>query len=119
MIVPDDLTPNGRGEAFWEAVTEAYDAFTPAEHELAVEAARLLDLIEELRTVVAAEGAVVRDGRGTRTHPALVELRHAREQVRKTLAALNLPDDEGETASERRARRAANARHTRKSRRLV
>ena len=57
---------------------------------------------------MAEQGAIL----GTRSHPALVELRHAREQVRKTLATINMPGEDGDTFSTRRSRRAAQARYS-------
>lgn len=109
---PGDLAPRGRGRRFWRSVTGEHE-LRPDELELLAEACRLLDLTDRLRAE-AAEAPVVVDGR---TNPALVELRLTREQLRKTLSVLALPDDQdGEVEPavrdfrSHRARKAARAR---------
>lgn len=86
------------------------------EVELLGECCRMLDALDVLRAVVAAEGPML----GGRIHPALVELRLTRMELRRSLAQLALPDpDDGdprvlpaEVARFRtvRARKAARAR---------
>ena len=109
---PSDLKPRGRGRRFWRTVVDGFD-LRPDELELLAEAARLLDLADRLREA-AADAPVVVDGR---THPALVELRQVRQELRRHLAQLALPDpDAGEVSAEVatlrtiKARKAARAR---------
>ncbi len=88
------------------------------EIELLAEVCRQLDLADNLRE--AATGTLGADGR---VHPALVELRLVRMELRRTLAQLALPDEvvDGEPRPEvprfrsARARRVANARWSRES----
>jgi hypothetical protein len=108
---PSDLVPRGRGRRFWRGVTGAYD-LRPDELELLAEACRQLDLLEALRS--AATSVLL----GERVHPALVEARQVRQELRRTLAQLCLPDDSEEdavtlemaNARSWRARKAARAR---------
>ncbi len=117
MSVPDppgDLVAYGRGRRFWRQVHRDH-LLRADEVELLAESCRLLDLADQLRAV-ADEGPLVVDGRMS---PVVVELRQVREQLRKTLGALALPDpasksgatdDEVASARSRKARRAARAR---------
>ena len=111
---PSDLVARGRGRRFWRAVVAEHELRVD-EHELLAETCRLLDLVDRLRGA-AAEDPVVVDGR---THPALIELRQTRQQLRLHLAQLAIPDpaaDAGELPAEVanlrtiKARRAARAR---------
>ncbi len=66
----------------------AYEAMRADEIELLAEACRQLDLADTLRdeaTSPMVEG---------RVHPALVELRQVRMELRRTLAQLALPDED-------------------------
>lgn len=114
---PADLKPRGRGRRFWRAVVAEFDG-TNVELELLEEACRELDELDELRAAVARDGATVAGSKGqTRTHPALVELRQGRAELRRLLDALSLPTPQGAGAVEdvvsltsRRAQRAAHTR---------
>jgi hypothetical protein len=83
---PDDLRPRGRGRSFWRSVLAEHEA-RPDELELLAEVARQLDLLDALREAVGE--TLVVDGR---MHPALVELRQVRQELRRCLAQLALPD---------------------------
>lgn len=78
--------------------------------ELLIEAARVMDVIEELVAAVRADGMMV-DGR---VHPAAVELRQQRQQLSRLLRQLDLPEPELEGDAERpsttRAKKAARSR---------
>ena len=89
------LEPRGRGARFHREALKRYD-FNPDELELVLEASRQLDLCERL-------------------HPAVVELRQARDLLRKLLNQLAMPDedagqDRSVSARSRRAQQAAETR---------
>lgn len=84
-MTPADLTPEGRGASFYEAVTTTYE-LGPDELELLAEVARMLDLLDALREATTAP--VIATDRGPIVHPALVEARQVREALRKSLHAL-------------------------------
>ena len=109
---PSDLPARGRGRKFWRAVLADHE-LRPDELELLAECCRMMDLADRLRDT-AADAPVVVDGR---THPALVELRQVRQELRRHLGQLALPDpDAGEVSAEVatlrtiKARKAARAR---------
>jgi hypothetical protein len=81
---PADL--GERGRTFWGQVLADHDP-RPDELELLAEVCRQLDLLDALRDAVG--GDLVVDGR---MHPALVEQRQVRMEVRRGLAALALTD---------------------------
>lgn len=92
---PDELKPAGR--RLWRAVLRDFEL---GEHEKAVllEAARTVDLIDELQAVVTEEGVTAPSSQGIRAHPALVEARQQRLTLAKLLASLRIPlDDEQQT----------------------
>jgi hypothetical protein len=85
---PSDLIPRGRGRRFWRAVLTDHD-LRADELELLAETCRMLDLTDRLRAA-ADDAPVVVDGR---TSPALVELRQVRQELRRQMAQLALPDE--------------------------
>ena len=109
---PSDLAPRGRGRRFWRAVVAEHELRSD-EHELLAESCRMLDLLDALRD--EADGVLLLDGK---VHPAVVEQRQVREQLRKTLGVLAIPEvevdgpDLADVADYRtwRARKAARAR---------
>jgi len=92
--------PAGTGAAgrrLWRSVVSAYHL---VEHEMALlrQACAVADVCDELRAVVAAEGAVVVSRLGEqRAHPALVELRQQQLALARLTIALRVPigDQEG------------------------
>ena len=109
MSAPTDLKAGGRGRAFYENVAGEFE-LKADEAELLAEVARMLDLLDALREA-AEDGPMIVDAKGNLVvHPALVEARQVREAVRKSLHALALPDEQGETTRSRSAREAARAR---------
>lgn len=107
MKQPIDLASDGRGASLWSDVTSVY-ALRTDERELLAEACRLADLVDTLRNLVNEEGILTDSGS---LHPALVELRQVRTQLRLHLNSLALPDEhEEETPASIKARKAANAR---------
>lgn len=86
--VPDGLKSNGR--RLWESVNAAYEL---SEHEanLLLQAARTVDVLDLLQSLVDCDGPVLDSPTGLRTHPALVELRQQRIALARLLAALGLP----------------------------
>ena len=69
---PVGLKANGRG--LWSSITDDYDL---EEHERALlaQAARVVDLLDELDEVVRREGAMVTGPQGLIAHPAAKEAR--------------------------------------------
>lgn len=108
--VPVPRTLSGRGRRFWKAVTEVY-ALRPDEHELLLEACRLLTLVDTLEAECLAAPLLVAGSRGTsRANPLLLELRQQREVLRGYLRALALPDEPSVAkTSTTRSRHAAHA----------
>lgn len=110
---PSDLVARGRGRALWRAVLSEHE-LRADEFELLSEVCRMLDLLDALREVTADEGLTVNG----RMHPAVVESRQVRQELRRHLAQLAFPDlgDETEVPSEVadlrtiKARKAARAR---------
>jgi hypothetical protein len=95
MTIPKNLGPRGR--AFWRNIVERYE-LSALEVELAVEAARTLDLVERLHT----EGG------------PLPELRQQRLALGRLLGQLAVPpEDVVDAPTTARARKAANARWAR------
>ncbi len=119
-VAPSDLVARGRGRRFWGAVLADYE-LDATELEQLSEICRQLDTLDGLRQLVADEGLLMHGPSGPRTHPALVEARQIRIEVRRALGQLALPslDDCGRDAElppavtsfrSNRARRAARAR---------
>lgn len=95
----------------WTAVTGEYELDA---HELGLllEMCRTADTLGELARVVAAEGAVIRDGLDRpKAHPAAVEARQQRIAYARLSAALRLPaGEEGDQQASARPQRRVGAR---------
>ena len=86
-----------RGERFKAAVLERYEQSTPAEAELLEEAARLLDLADELAEAVDTTGFMSIGSAGQPVaNPLLNALQAARAELRQVLRHLDLPNPERE-----------------------
>jgi P27 family predicted phage terminase small subunit len=112
--------PRGLGAAgkqLWKAIqAELPDGIEldGREAELLARACSAADHILELERAVAADGVTVAGSRGQVTvHPALVEIRGQKLAMLRLLKSIDLSADVVEKPSERRARRAATARHMR------
>ncbi len=101
---PPDLGPRGR--AFFHDLHSRYE-LDRDELELAVEAARTLDLIETLRSEVAAAVTVAGSKGQPRPHPALGPLLAADQLLVRLLASLRLPNLTEATTTTWRSRRGA------------
>jgi hypothetical protein len=117
MNIPADLGDPGR--EFWESIANVYD-FTgePANQRLLLEAARVVDRLDQLDAVVRRNGAVLSSGR---PNPALVESRQQQLVLGRLVNALDLPRNEstdGGAVSDA-AREIASARWTKHGRRLA
>jgi len=101
--------PAGTGAAgrrLWRSVVSAY---LLAEHELVLlrQASAVADVCDELRALVAADGAVVVSRLGEkRAHAALVELRQQQLTLARLVVALRVPlgDQEGQPSVSSSAR---------------
>jgi phage terminase small subunit len=91
---PDGLDASGR--RLWRAIVKEFDP-SPAELELLRQACRVLDVLDQLDEVAAAEGAVIDSPQGRKAHPAVVEGRQQRLAFGRLLAALGL--DEADEAA--------------------
>jgi hypothetical protein len=100
------------GKRLWQSVVDVYEL---DEHEdrLLVEAARTVDLLDQLEAAVRRDGPLVGTPQGQRAHPAAVEARQQRIALARLLAALRLPaGSEGDEAEGRRPQRRVGARGT-------
>lgn len=100
---PDGLGRNGL--ALWSSVVDEYDL---EEHERALlaQAARTVDLLDELDKAVRREGAMVTGPQGLTAHPAAREARAQSITLARLLAALRLPaGEEGDQQAGARVRR--------------
>ncbi|BDZ60858.1 hypothetical protein Lsed01_00176 [Demequina sediminis] len=95
----DVETPDGlgsRGARFWTATLEAYE-LSDSETPLLLEACRTLDNLDALAQAVADHGAMTVGSMGQPVvNPALTEARGQRIVLHRLLAALALPDEDGE-----------------------
>lgn len=107
---PADLRDAGR--KLWRSVVAEYD-LDVHEERLLVEAARTVDLLDELEQAVRADGAVIQSPQGLKAHPAAVELRQQRIALARLLVALRMPaGDEGDQVQGRRPQRRGGVRGT-------
>lgn len=84
-----------RGLAFWHSATSDFD-FTDAEIGLLEEACRTLDDLDALAASVREYGVMTEGSQGQPVvNPALTEARGQRVVLHRLIAALQLPDDEG------------------------
>ncbi len=108
-------TPSGlraSGRRLW---TSVLDLFELEEHESALltEAARTVDVLDDLAAAVRRDGAMVQTTGGTKAHPAVVESRQQKIALARLLAALRLPaGDEGDHQKFARPQRRVGARGT-------
>lgn len=86
-----------RGERFRAATLEHFD-LSDSEAEILTEAARTLDLLDQLAEVIERVGPTSTGAAGQLVvNPAVAEARQLRITLHRLLAALNLPDDAGES----------------------
>lgn len=84
-----------RGAIFREAMGASYDITRPDEQEMVEEAARLLDLVDELAAAVAGSGFIGKGSMGQPVvNPLLTALQAARAELRQVLRQLRLPEPE-------------------------
>jgi|SRR5690625_2652926 len=111
MSTPEGLSR--RGATFWESCHELFE-FTDSEEVLLLEACRTLDNLDALDAAVARDGATVEGSTGqVVVHPALTEARGQRVVLHRLIAALQLPDEDGDvvpTGTSLKASVASNAR---------
>lgn len=105
---PTGLSEPGR--KLWRTVVKDYEL---EEHELRLlhEAARTVDLLNDLDAAVRTDGVMVDSPQGVKAHPAAVEARQQRIALARLLAALRLPaGDEGDQQATARPQRRVGAR---------
>jgi len=102
-----------RGRRFWRSTSGEFE-LTTAELELLTEACRVLDNLDALAATIAELGPVVAGSQKQPVvNPALTEARGQQLVLHRLLAALALPDDQGEvlpSVQRLRASRAASVR---------
>ncbi len=93
---PPDLVARGRGRKFWREVVAEFE-LGPDDVELLAETCRQLDLVDLLREAIGTDVLVSTGEGGRKVHPAMIELRQVRIELRRSIAALGLPapDDAG------------------------
>ncbi len=97
------------GKRLWTSVQRDYELETH-EESLLLEAARTLDLLDELAQTVDRDGALVDSPQGPKAHPAAVEARQQRIALARLLAALRLPAGDEDDVTNRRPQRRVGAR---------
>ena len=99
------------GKALWRSITDRWD-LDSRESAILAHACRTSDLIQDLETLLAAEGLTVIGSNGQpRLSPIPTEIRQQRATLEKLLNALSLPAAEGESPRvSRRAQLAAQRR---------
>lgn len=97
-------TPRGlgaAGAALWRDVLAGYELGAEERPNL-LRACHVLDTLAELDAIVAADGVLIRTGRGAkvakRIHPAVVEIRAQELILARLLATLRVPAEEAEPA---------------------
>src|SRR6185312_12199701 len=99
--VPAPPAPDGLGSpgaAFWDALQEE-NVFDAANTARLHEACRVLDRLEQLDAVIAAEGVTSLGSTGQKVvHPAVAETRQLAVVLDRLISSLNLPPTEEEEA---------------------
>jgi hypothetical protein len=102
-----------RGRRFWRATTTEFE-LTDAELLVLEECCRTLDTLDGLQRAIAELGPSVQGSMGQVVlNPAITEARGQRALLHRLLAALALPDDDGQViraATTQRGQQAAQAR---------
>lgn len=96
----DDSEPSlgAGGHRLWAEVTSRFEL---DEHELALllQAARTVDVLDDLAGVVASSGPMTAEGD---VHPAIIESRQQRLTLARLIASLRLPEEAVEGRPQRR-----------------
>ena len=93
MVVPNGL--GVRGTEFWNAIDSAYD-LAPKDVPVFTECCRLLDQLDGLAFVLAAEGTMTTGSTGQSVvHPALAQYTRHTLALERVLSVLGLPDVDG------------------------
>ena len=97
----DNSTLGPAAKRFLDDALARFEVDSEAENALLLEAARTIDNLEALDAAIAEDGVMV-DGK---PNPALVEARLQRVTLARLVAALRLPDSEGQRPQHRGAPR--------------
>ena len=114
-VDPTPAPPRGAGVAGRKLWTSIVDSFDLDEHELVLlrQAARTVDLLEELESEITSGGAMVESPQGWKANPAAVEARAQRITLARLLSVLRLPAGEaGDEPANARPRRRVGVRGT-------
>lgn len=85
-----------RGRRYWRSILATYE-LSDSELELLTEACRTLDNLDTLDRAIAEAGPTVMGSAGQSVvNPAFTEARGQRTLLHRLIAALALPDDEGD-----------------------
>jgi len=105
-----------RGLHFWHDTLASFE-LSDAERQILTEVCRTLDNLDDLAEAIELDGPTTKGSMGqTVVHPALTEARGQRLVLHRLLAALQLPDEDGQTlttATQTRAQTANRARWNR------
>lgn len=85
-----------RGARFYDRAIETF-SFSDSEHELLVEACRLLDSLQVMDDTIGEEGMTFSSSTGVKVHPFVAERRQTTLALGRVLAQLAIPDDDGQT----------------------
>lgn len=104
---PAGLSSNGL--RFWHDTLDVYE-LTDSELALLTEACRTIDNLDALAAQIAVDGAMLTGSMGQPViHPGLTEARGQRVVLHRLLAALALPDPDGQSVTTARTTRAQTA----------
>jgi hypothetical protein len=92
-----------QGKALWRSLTADYEL---GDHELSLllQAARTVDLLDDLEAEIRSGGALVDSPQGRKANPAAVEARQQRLALARLLAALRIPLDDSHGADRTQTR---------------
>ena len=97
-VLNDRVRPSlmARGARFYDRAIETF-SFSDSEHELLVEACRLLDSLQVMDDTIGEEGMTFSSSTGVKVHPFVAERRQTTLALGRVLAQLAIPDDDGQT----------------------
>lgn len=107
---PDGL--GRRGRALWTSCLNSDDELTDSDNPMravALEAARLVDQLDTLQSIVDRDGEMISTTYGDKIHPAFAELQKGRSLLARLVASLRIPDEQTGKRPKRRTVRTQQA----------